>query len=708
MAFASALSSLIRLPRDYITISIGRTNSTELGRQINISSALYVALAQNVSHSVPTTEAVFLQLSNVSTAELQSLLPADMLELGFQLSLVELYTDHVIIFWPPPPPAPPLAPLASPPSPIYPVMAVPGNDALTENQDGSLLSPSEIALIGCFVATYFLPLLLVFALYVRRRDLKRQLDSQNVEPQAAAGGRKRQTPPRSHFELRRRTPSSSHPRIEVDALEDHPRIEVDALEEHPRIEVDALEEPAHRPTLLEILQAGGVQDLDPSAVQDLDPPRADATRPNTDPYSVDEQGKRTPNHRSHLELRKRRPSQRDIHLNYPQRASDPLEMPGADATQPDADPNSVNEQGKRTPNRSHFELRKRRPSQHDVHQRAGDPLEMPWSDPFVVDQLSRPATLSAPSTPTRLANAAEPASPQRNSNSASRKRVPARVELRRTPQRKHGATRPADAMHSPWADKTAGHVPCVLADGVGGGAIGGDNGGATSAADSSNSPTTGSPEDTMEPAANSVLRAEAQASGVSAAERIRQRRARAELVGRTNPQISANDRLEALTASARSEAALARARARARTALPKAGQASSSSSPASPGSPAAAARSSSPEAPGTSQQAWLAAALGAVAVEEERAGAPVSVQMEWLSDAILRQQSSGDGEVSPERPEPPNPTTPQRHSNPGTPKPRWSTPKPLSRMRGSFTVGRSPSLRSPIAAPATEPPVDRV
>ena len=91
--------------------------------------------------------------------------------------------------------------------------------------------------------------------------------------------------------------------------------------------------------------------------------------------------------------------------------------------------------------------------------------------------------------------------------------------------------------------------------------------------------------------------------------------------------------------------------------------------------------------PTASQQNWLAAALGAVAVEEERAGAPVNVQLDWLSVAILQQQAltsnlteSADDDLS----------ASGRHSQSSRtpPRPIWRSPRPqVPSMRGCSANG---------------------
>lgn len=146
-----------------------------------------------------------------------------------------------------------------------------------------------------------------------------------------------------------------------------------------------------------------------------------------------------------------------------------------------------------------------------------------------------------------------------------------------------------------------------------------------------------------------------------------------ERVNATSPRGSRAATLEPLAerstpdqAKARSEAAVARARARARM---------EASSGAGPGSRIAADKQAE------TQQDWLASALGAVAAEEDRAGAPVNVQLDWLSVAILNQTSfseSSNGQPSPPSTRPPSVAT--------TPRPVIATPRAAARsVKNLFT-----------------------
>lgn len=124
--------------------------------------------------------------------------------------------------------------------------------------------------------------------------------------------------------------------------------------------------------------------------------------------------------------------------------------------------------------------------------------------------------------------------------------------------------------------------------------------------------------------------------------------------------------------ASRSDAVLSRARARVRVAAHTAGVAS--------------ARSTVP-----SQQAWLAAAMGAVTAEEERANGPVNVQLDWLQMSLAEMHS----EPSSPEPSPKHSASPRflfsglAFNTPTPPRVPRSAARPSP--RGSFFSDSAPA-----------------
>lgn len=304
-----------------------------------------------------------------------------------------------------------------------------------------------------------------------------------------------------------------------------------------------------------------------------------------------------PRHRGpHLQLRKRTVLRAHIQDVGPQAGFDEKEMK---SPLPQALPvRSLDREITQTPQpsvtplRGRLRLSKRRSTASMTRTaRSGtlvdaDPrFEAPWFDITTAATLHNPSSLSSPLTP--LSNAATAL----DTPSSTNRRARAHLQLRRTPQRRCDSARTQGADQASWADLSTSRVPCVLAH--------------TPDEMQCATPPTG---DDRRPHTSGVRPL---GSTVSVAAQIRQRRA---------------------ACSSNSSGTLTK----------KADASPPYATPLSTEAGTSATARYVPTGAASSQQAWLAAAMGAVALEEERAGMPVNVQLDWLSEEILREQARGE------------------------------------------------------------------
>lgn len=194
-SFAMALAEFTGVLPKYVALDVGDTHAPGVGvLAFNVNSRFVLNFASQADFA----DSVASKLASMTMEELEGLLGPAMLARGLEIVSVEVSGPDTILVYPSPPP--PFTPW-----PIWPPIGIQSALEATEgvrSQDLGTL-PRDAGLVTAFCTTFLIPIALVYLLYRVRREMETKAGPPTIEDRRSSRSshvvmRRRRAPPARH------------------------------------------------------------------------------------------------------------------------------------------------------------------------------------------------------------------------------------------------------------------------------------------------------------------------------------------------------------------------------------------------------------------------------------------------------------------------------------------------------------------------------